>query len=444
MPQTSFFSSIESKNQNNPSPSKPLAWSLRPQLLDQVVGQQHLIGPNKILRNIIENDQLTSIIFWGPPGCGKTTLAYIVASQTKAKFIPFSAVVSGIKEVKETMRQAQIRHKNTGYSSIIFIDEIHRFNKAQQDAFLPYIENGTIILIGATTQNPSFELNNALLSRCKVLVLEQLSTKNIQEIISRALKKLNQKVAIEIKISKDLLKNIAQYADGDARQAISVLDILHQQLKNSNKQSANIQDLQDVLQRKIIRHDKHGEDHYNLISALHKSMRDSDPDASLYWLGRMIEGGEDPLFIARRLIRFASEDVGLADPQALLQATAAKDAVNFIGLPEGSLALAQAVTYLALCPKSNSLYKAYQEVIKDVHKTHNEPVGLNMRNAPTKLMKKLGYSKGYKYAHENPEGFVKQQHLPQSLAKKTYYKPTSRGLERKLSARLEQIRGKIT
>jgi putative ATPase len=382
--------------------TRPLADRMRPRTLDEYVGQDHLIGPGKPLRVSIERDDAGSILFWGPPGTGKTTLAKIIANMTKAEFIEFSAVLAGIKEIKQVMADAE-RARQYGTRTIVFIDEIHRFNKAQQDAFLPHVEKGNIRLIGATTENPSFEINSALLSRCRVYVLQPLTEEQIVVLLRRALSDRERGLGeMNLNASDDVLKKIASYTSGDARSAYNVLEVAAGLAKSSKEDSREITDeiVHDALQRRILLYDKTGEEHYNLISALHKSVRNSDPDAALYWLGRMLEAGEDPLYVARRVVRMAVEDIGLADPNALSLCMAARDAVDFIGMPEGNLALAQAVVYLSVAPKSNALYTAYGSVQEDVEATAAEPVPLHLRNAPTRLMKGLGYGKGYQYAHD--------------------------------------------
>jgi len=414
MPQTSLFQTRAVK--------APLSERMRPKTLEGVLGQEHLLGEGKILRTLIEHDQIKSLIFWGPPGSGKTTIAYLIAEKTKAHFVKFSAVVSGITEVKKVMQEAENRLKAYDQQTIVFIDEIHRFNKAQQDAFLPYVEKGDIILIGATTENPSFHVINALLSRSRVFVLKALSVESIQLLCQQALhtELATQENGNTVEVSDALLEQLAHFSNGDARIALNALELLCDHVRSKGKQVAEQNDLEEALQHKSLQYDKAGEEHYNLISALHKCMRDSDADAALYWLGRMLESGEDPLYIARRLIRFASEDIGLADPQALVQAVAAQQATHFIGMPESNVILAQAVAYLARAPKSNALYRAYQLVQEDVRTTMNEPVPLVIRNAPTKLMKELNYGKGYKYAHDYQDAKVEQEHLPKRLKGRKY------------------------
>ena len=423
--------------------SRPLADRMRPRTLDEFVGQEQLVGPGKPLRTQIERDDTGSLIFWGPPGTGKTTLAKIIANMTKAEFIEFSAVLAGIKEIKQVMADAE-RVRQYGTRTIVFVDEIHRFNKAQQDAFLPHVEKGNIRLIGATTENPSFEINSALLSRCRVYVLKPLTEDQIVELLKRALADSERGLGTaKVKASDDALKKIASYTSGDARSAYNVLEVgtsLAQE--KAGKKPAEITDeiVRDALQKRILLYDKTGEEHYNLISALHKSVRNSDPDAALYWLGRMLEAGEDPLYIARRVVRMAVEDIGLADPNALALCMAARDAVDFIGMPEGNLALAQAVVYLSVAPKSNALYTAYSDVLQDVEQTAADAVPLHLRNAPTGLMKGLGYGKGYEYAHDVEGKVANMQCLPDNLRDRIYYRPTSEGIENRIRERLEEIK----
>lgn len=407
--------------------NEPLASRLRPENLDQVFGQTHLLGPGKILRELITQDRVTSMILWGPPGVGKTTLAQVIAKQTKAGFISFSAVTSGIKEIKKIMQEAEA---NTAYGqkTIVFVDEIHRFNKAQQDAFLPFVENGSIVLIGATTENPSFEINSALLSRLKVFVLKQLTKEQLVELLDRACREGFEK---ELTASKTLLEQIAIFSDGDARNALNTLEMLVDNGNVSQDGTLELSDdlLSQVLGEKTLKYDKNGEDHYDLISALHKSMRNSDVDAAIYWLNRMLAGGEDPLYIARRLLRFASEDIGLADNNALNLVVNVFQTCQFIGMPECNVHLTQAVIYLSLAPKSNAVYKATTRVAKDVKQTLNEPVPLQIRNGTTKLMKELGYGKGYELAHFAKDKLTTMQTMPDNLVGHTYYLPTEQGNE---------------
>lgn len=418
--------------------NEPLASRLRPENLDQVFGQTHLLGPGKILRELITQDRVTSMILWGPPGVGKTTLAQVIAKQTKAGFISFSAVTSGIKEIKKIMQEAEA---NTAYGqkTIVFVDEIHRFNKAQQDAFLPFVENGSIVLIGATTENPSFEINSALLSRLKVFVLKQLTKEQLVELLDRACREGFEK---ELTASKTLLEQIAIFSDGDARNALNTLEMLVDNGNVSQDGTLELSDdlLSQVLGEKTLKYDKNGEDHYDLISALHKSMRNSDVDAAIYWLNRMLAGGEDPLYIARCLLRFASEDIGLADNNALNLVVNVFQTCQFIGMPECNVHLTQAVIYLSLAPKSNAVYKATTRVAKDVKQTLNEPVPLQIRNGTTKLMKELGYGKGYELAHFAKDKLTTMQTMPDNLVGHTYYLPTEQGNEIRFKQRLEQIK----
>ena len=422
----------ESPEPQSASRATPLAERMRPRTLDEIVGQDHLLGPGRVLRQAIERGQLHSMILWGPPGSGKTTLARLMAHVGGARFVAFSAVLSGVKEIREVVAQARGR-------TILFVDEIHRFNRAQQDAFLPHVEKGTLTLVGATTENPSFEVNSALLSRCRVYVLRGLGEDAILTLLRRTLADAERGLGGEgITATDDGLRAIARVANGDARTALTVLDLAGQ-LAEPVDGVRTITDaaIREAAQRRALLYDKAGEEHYNLISALHKSLRDSDPDAALYWMTRMLDSGEDPLYVARRLVRFASEDIGNADPQALTLTLAAKDAYDFLGSPEGELALAQATLYLALAPKSNAAYLAYGEARTDVHERPAEPVPLHLRNAPTGLMKDLGYGEGYQYAHEAPEARVDQTHLPEALTGRRYYRPTDRGLEAELSRRLQ-------
>ena len=421
--------------------NQPLASRLRPRNLDEFVGQAHLIGEGKILRKLIESDTVTSLIFWGPPGVGKTTLANIIANKTNSTFINFSAVTSGIKEIKEVMANAEQARK-MGERTIVFVDEIHRFNKAQQDAFLPFVEKGSIILIGATTENPSFEVNGALLSRCKVFVLQALKTGELITLLKRAVTDKRGYGDHKINITEDHLEIIAKFANGDARNALSTLEmvILNGNISETGEVTVTDDTLEQCISKKSLLYDKNGEEHYNIISALHKSMRNSDPDAAVYWLARMLEAGEEPLYIARRIIRFASEDIGLADPRALEQAIATYQACHYIGMPECTVNLTQAVIYMSLAPKSNSMEIAYNTAKTDAIREIAEPVPLVIRNAATKLMKELNYGKGYQYAHDTKEKLTSMQCLPDSLAGKEYYIPTEQGLEAKYKDKLEKIK----
>ncbi len=447
--------------------SRPLADRMRPRTLDEFVGQEHLIAPGKPLRAQIDRDDLGSLIFWGPPGTGKTTLAQIIAHMTRAEFIEFSAVLSGIKEIKQVMAEAE-RARQYGTRTIVFVDEIHRFNKAQQDAFLPHVEKGNIRLIGATTENPSFEIISALLSRSRVYVLKPLTAEQIVLLLRRALEDSERGLGVmNLPANDEVLRQIAAYSSGDARSAYNVLEVavaLALEKPRISKEETPIPQrtgrggapsgmgltqpeittdiVQDALQKRVLLYDKAGEEHYNLISALHKSVRNSDPDACLYWLARMLEAGEDPLYIARRAVRMAVEDIGLAEPNALALCMAARDAVDFIGMPEGNLALAQAVVYLAIAPKSNALYTAYSDVQQDVERTAAEPVPLHLRNAPTGLMKHLGYGQGYQYAHNLESKVADMQCLPDNLKDRTYYHPTGEGIEKRIRERLQEIRDK--
>ena len=419
---------------------EPLASRMRPNSLDEFVGQEHLIGNGKILRKIIESDNVSSMIFWGPPGVGKTTLARIIATKTKSEFITFSAVTSGIKEIKNVMEDAE-KNRKIGIKTIVFVDEIHRFNKAQQDAFLPYVEKGSITLIGATTENPSFEVNNALLSRCKVFVLKELTSDDILKLLKRSIIDKRGFGDYKINVSEESLRIIAEFSNGDARNALSTLDMV---VINGNIDDNGITITDDVIEsclnKKPLLYDKNGEEHYNIISALHKSMRNSDPDASVYWLSRMLEAGEDPIYLARRITRFASEDIGLADTNALNVAINVYHACHFIGMPECSVHLTEAVIYMSLAPKSNSCYAAYENASNDAKRMLSEPVPLIIRNASTKLMKQLNYGKGYIYAHDTKDKLTSMQCLPDSLKDREYYNPTTQGNEYKFKERLESIK----
>lgn len=440
----SLFQQIPPEQDRSERGRQPLAARMRPRTLNEFVGQEHLVGEDKPLRLQIERDDPGSIIFWGPPGVGKTTLAKIIAQITRAEFIEFSAVLSGIKEIKQVMADAE-KARQFGTRTIVFIDEIHRFNKAQQDAFLPYVESGAIRLIGATTENPSFEIISALLSRCRVYVLKPLNEVELVELLRRALQDKERGLGdTNVGVSDDILRKIAAYSSGDARAAYNVLEVaasVATQLARPGKQpEITDQIVHDALQKRVLMYDKTGEEHYNLISALHKSVRNSDPDAALYWLGRMLEAGEDPLYIARRVVRMAVEDIGLADPNALQLCMAAKEAVDFIGMPEGNLALAEAVVYLSIAPKSNALYVAYGAVQRDVEETAADPVPLHIRNAPTRLMKDLGYGSGYQYAHDLDTKVADMQCLPDNLRGRIYYRPTEEGIEKRIKDRLAEIK----
>lgn len=436
MEQMSLFDAIP----GNGNMAVPLASRLRPQKLEDFIGQEHLLGPGKMLRHLIEKDQISSMIFWGPPGVGKTTLAGIIAERTKADFINFSAVTSGIREIKDVMNQAEAGRK-MGIRTVLFIDEIHRFNKAQQDAFLPFVEKGSILLIGATTENPSFEVNAALLSRCRVFVLKALEEADLCRLLRNALQNPAGFAGQRIEISKEQLRAIAVFADGDARMALNTLEmvVLNGEIREEGSIRITGEGLAQCLDRKSLLYDKGGEEHYNIISALHKSMRNSDPDAAIYWMCRMIEGGENPLYIARRLIRFASEDIGMADSNALTVAVAAYQACHFLGMPECDVHLTHAVTYLAMAPKSNALYRACENCKEDIRNRTAEPVPLILRNAPTKLMEDLHYGEGYRYAHDTEEKLTDMECMPDSMRGCRYYYPTSQGAEAAVSKRLNEI-----
>jgi len=422
--------------------SMPLAARMRPQTFAEFVGQEHLVSEGRVLRKCIEADQLPSMVFWGPPGSGKTTLAHIIASVTRAHFSPLSAVSAGVADLRRrVITEAGKRLKSSGQRTILFVDEIHRFNKAQQDAVLPFVENGTVTFIGATTENPSFEVISPLLSRCRVFRLNLLSDENIRLLVERAIKDRDRGLGkSRIVTSEEALHHLVTMSNGDARVALNALEMAASATvpDDNGLRSIDLSAVEEALQHRALLYDKSGDQHYDLISALHKSLRGSDPDASLYWLGRMLEAGEDPLYIARRLVRFASEDVGVADPQALVLAIAAQQAVHFIGLPEGNLALAEAVVYLATAPKSNSLYRAYSQVQEDIEQGRNEPVPLHLRNPVTDLVRRMGHGQGYKYAHDFPGHFVEQQNLPTSLQGKRYYVPTEQGYEKEIVDRLRK------
>ncbi|TEU17736.1 MAG: replication-associated recombination protein A [Dehalococcoidia bacterium] len=423
------------------SHSMPLAARMRPQTFDEFVGQEHLVAPGRVFRKCIEADQLPSMVFWGPPGSGKTTLAHIIANTTRAQFSSLSAVSAGVADLRHVIGEAKKRLKSSEQRTILFVDEIHRFNKAQQDAVLPFVESGTVTFIGATTENPSFEIIAPLLSRCRVFRLNLLSDEEIGVIVKRAIKDEERGLGkFQTSMSREALNHLVTASNGDARVALNALEMAAFAIlsDSDSSRSIDLSAIEEALQHRALLYDKSGDQHYDLISALHKSLRGSDPDAALYWVGRMLEAGEDPLYIARRLVRFASEDVGMADPQALMVAVASQQAVHFVGLPEGNLALAEAVVYLATAPKSNSLYQAYSRVKQDIQHGRNEPVPLHLRNPVTKLMRDVGYGRGYKYAHDYADHFVKQQNLPPSLQGKRYYVPGDQGYEKEITDRLRK------
>ena len=437
----SLFARLEPED-SGASASQPLAERMRPRTLDEFTGQEALLGPGKPLRTQIERDDIGSMILWGPPGCGKTTLARLIARMTQSEFVAFSAVLSGIKEIKEVMATAE-RTRRAGHRTIVFVDEVHRFNKAQQDAFLPHVEAGNVTLIGATTENPSFEVIAPLLSRTRVYVLQSLTTEQVEGLLRRAVADKERGLGGgNIEIGEEAIQQIAVFSGGDARAAYNTLEAAARAVSpdNNGRRTITKELLADLLQRKFLLYDKSGEEHYNLISALHKSVRNSDADAALYWLARMLESGEDPLYVARRLVRMASEDIGLAEPGALAVTVAAMQAADFVGPPEGNLALAQAAVYLSLAPKSNALYTGYGAVVEDLQNTRSEPVPLHLRNAVTGLMKNIGYGKGYQYAHNEQDKVAGMTCLPESLAAKTYYHPTDQGFEARLRQRMEEIR----
>jgi putative ATPase len=439
----SLFDEPEPARDEAPRADAPLAERMRPRNLAELLGQEEVLGPGRVLRRALDSGELPSLILWGPPGSGKTTLAHVVRRSLPCHFEALSAVLSGVKELREALSAAEQRRRRAGQRTVLFIDEIHRYNKAQQDALLAHVESGDVTLIGATTENPSFEVNAALLSRCRVVVLKPLAAEHLEELLRRALGDAERGLgALAVQADGDALGFLAQAADGDARTALNVLELAARTCAPAPDGSRRLDQaaMRDAFARKALLYDKSGEEHFNLISALHKSLRNSDADAGLYWLARMLEGGEDPLYLARRLVRFASEDVGMADPQALVQAMAAQQAVHFVGLPEGALALAQLVVYLSAAPKSNAVYRAYGEAVRDALETRAEPVPLQIRNAPTRLMKGLGYGAGYRYAHDEAEGVSVLECLPDGLRGRRYYRPTGRGLEPRVAERLEAAR----
>ena len=430
---------FEANRQRQLTDVAPLATRMRPRVLDDLIGQEKVVGPNTLLRKAIEVDRLSSIVLWGPPGSGKTTLAQIIATTTKAAFAAVSGATSGVADLRKAISEAKDRLGMHGQRTVLFIDEIHRFNKSQQDSILPHVEDGTVVLVGATTENPSFEVNAPLLSRSRVIVLKALSDDDIRIILRRALADLERGLGREnLDVSDDALDFLANMANGDARFALNTLELASAGVGDDRLITLEL--VGEAAQRRSATYDKGGDDHYDTISALHKTIRGSDPDAALYWLARMLERGDEPLYVARRLVRFASEDIGLADPRALQLAMSAQQAVHFIGMPEGALALAELVVYLAVAPKSNAIYRAYGMALDDVASTRNDPVPNHLRNAPTTLMKEIGYGEGYKYAHDFDEGIIGQQNLPENLAGRRYYEPTNRGLEIEIGKRLERIR----
>ena len=443
---TELLFPLESEPGDSAGKGVPLPERFRPRTLEEVLGQDHLLGQGGLLREIIGTDEIPSMIFWGPPGVGKTTLARIIARHTRAHFASMSAVLGGVKEVKRIVEEARTEQRRQR-RTILFVDEIHRFNKSQQDAFLPHVESGLIVLIGATTENPSFEVIPPLLSRSRVLSLNPLSEADLLKILERALSDPERGLGgWNLQVDAGMLEQIALFSDGDARMALGALEVAAQLARSRVPENPRItgETVRQALQRRLLRYDKAGEEHFNAVSALHKSLRNSDADASLYWLARMLEAGEDPLYVVRRLIRFASEDVGTADPAALGLAVSAMQAVHFLGMPEGSLALAELAVYLAQAPKSDAVYRAYREVCRDVEETRNEPVPLHLRNAPTRLMKEMGYGAGYRYFHDDPDAAAKMECLPESLRGRRYYRPSSRGLEKEIASRLEEVRKRKT